>query len=152
MDGFGVSRHGLDKPTCHPDMAELHADISSAAAEIFAASVALNELLPLGYVTSELGYDYPKPIHLEVDNATAILFAKDTVRRSKLRHIDARMAWVEALRDETIVKFIKVGTEDNLADLNSKLLNPVRFAYLVDKILVRKSLPTQPKAAADIKP
>ena len=152
LDGFGVSRHGLDKPTCHPDMAELHADISSAAAEIFAASVALNELLHLGYVTSELGYDYPKPIHLEVDNATAILFAKDTVRRSKLRHIDARMAWVEALRDETIVKFIKVGTEDNLADLNSKLLTPVRFAYLVDKILVRKSLPTQPKAAAENKP
>ena len=102
--------------------------------------------------SSELGYDYPKPIHLEVDNATAILFAKDTVRRSKLRHIDARMAWVEALRDETIVKFVKVGTEDNLADLNSKLLTPVRFAYLVDKILVRRSLPTQPKAAADIKP
>ena len=77
------------------------------------------------------------------DNATAILFAKDTVRRSKLRHIDARMAWVEALRDETIVKFVKVGTEDNLADLNSKLLNPVRFKYLVDKILVQRWLPTQ---------
>ena len=31
LDGFGVSRHGLDLPTCHPDMSELHADISSAA-------------------------------------------------------------------------------------------------------------------------
>ena len=58
LDGFGVSHKGLDKPTCHPDMSELHADISSAAAEIFAASVALSELLHLGYVTSELGLAY----------------------------------------------------------------------------------------------
>ena len=152
LDGFGVSRHGLDKPTCHPDMSELHADISSAAAEIFAASVALNELLHLGYVTSELGLEFPKPICLEVDNATAIVFSKNQVRRSKLRHIDARMAWVEALRDDKLVKLIKVDTAENLADLNSKLLNPVRFRYLVDKILVRRSLPTQPKAAVTDKP
>ena len=32
---------------------------------------ALNELLHLGYVTSELGLAYPQPILLEVDNATA---------------------------------------------------------------------------------
>ena len=57
------------------------------------------------------------------------------------------MAWVEALRDDKLVKLIKVDTAENLADLNSKLLNPVRFHYLVDKILVRRSLPTQPKAA-----
>ena len=72
----------------------------SAAAEIFAASVALNKLLHLGYVTSELGLSYPQPIMLEVDNATAITFLKDQVRRSKLRHLDCRQAWVEALRDE----------------------------------------------------
>ena len=151
LDGFGVSHEGLDKPTCHPDMSELHADISSAAAEIFAASVALNELLHLGYVTSELGLAYPQPILLEVDNATAITFSKDQVRRSKLRHIDCRQAWVEALRDERIVKLIKVDTTENLADLNSKLLNVVRFEYLVNKIMVRKELPT-PKAAASMNP
>ena len=60
--------------------------------------------------------------------------------------------WVEALRDENIVKLIKVDTHGNLADLNSKLLNAVRFEYLVDKIMVRKALPTQPKAAALSKP
>ena len=127
-------------------------DVSSAAAEIFAASVALNELLHLGYVTSELGLEFPSPIHLEVDNATAIVFSKNQVRRSKLRHIDARMAWVEALRDDKLVKLVKVDTAENLADLNSKLLSPVRFRYLVDKILVRRSLPTQPKAVVTDKP
>ena len=151
VDSFGKSISGLGKPTCHPDMDQLHADVSSAAAEIFAASVALNELLHLGYVTSELGLAYPQPILLEVDNATAITFSKDQVRRSKLRHIDCRQAWVEALRDERIVKLIKVDTTENLADLNSKLLNVVRFEYLVNKIMVRKELPT-PKAAASMNP
>ena len=50
------------------------------------------------------------------------------------------------------MKLIKVDTHDNLADLNSKLPNTVRFEYLVDKIMVRKALPTQPKAAASSKP
>ena len=60
-------------------MLELHTDISSAAAEIFTASVTLNELLHLGYrlyVMSELGLDYPQPVELEVDNAAAIAFLK----------------------------------------------------------------------------
>ena len=77
--------------------------------------------------------------------------AKMTNINTKLRHIDCRQAWVEALRDEHIVKLIKVDTTENLADLNSKLLNVVRFEYLVNKIMVRKELPT-PKAAASMNP
>ena len=77
LEGFSVSHQGLDKPMCHPSMSELHANISLATTEIFAASVALNELLHLGYVRSELGLDYPQPIELEVDNAIAITFSKD---------------------------------------------------------------------------
>ena len=40
-------------------------------------------------------------------------------------HIDCMQAWVEALRNERIIKLIKVDTNENLADLNSKLLNVV---------------------------
>ena len=64
---------------CHPDMSDLHVDISSAAAQIFTALVVLNELLHLGYVTSKLSLAYPQLILLEVDNATAITFTKDQV-------------------------------------------------------------------------
>ena len=79
------------------------------------------------------------------------MFLKDQARCSKLQHIDCRQAWVEALCDGHIVKLIKVDTNDNLADLNSKLLNVVCFSYLVDKIMVRKELPTS-KAVASVKP
>ena len=106
----------------------------------------------MGYVMSELGLSYPQPIMLEVDNATAITFPNDQARHSKLRHIDCRQAWVKALRDECIVKLIKIGTHGNLADLNSKLLNVVRFEYLMNRAMVRKELPTKSKAAASAKP
>ena len=59
-----------------PGMKELYADVSSAAAEIYALSIALNKFLHLAYITDELGYSFLIPIPLEVDNATAILFSQ----------------------------------------------------------------------------
>ena len=141
LDSFGKSYRGLDKPTCHPKMAQLHADVSSAAAEIFAASVALNEFLHLAYVTDEMGFDFPRPILLQVDNSTAIHFSKGSTRRSKLRHIDARQEWVCALRDEGIVKLVKVDTKENLADLNSKFLDVPTFEKLRGRIMVARAIP-----------
>ena len=129
-------------------MTDMHADVSSAAAEIYAASVALNEFLHLVYLTDELGFSFPSPIPLEVDNATAIMFSKGTTRRSKLRHIEARQAWVGALRNDSIVNLIKVDTKDNLADLNSKLLDERNFEQLRDKIMTCRPIPEVKTAAA----
>ena len=103
-------------------MSDIHADVSSAAAKVYAASVALSELLHLSYVTDEMGLPFLKPVKLEVDNTTAVDFSKGSTRRSKLRHIDARQAWVEAMRDDSLVTLEWVPTADNLADLNLKFL------------------------------
>ena len=72
----------------------------------------------------------------------AIHFSKSTTQRSKMKHIDARQAWVEALRDDKIVKLRWVPTKLNLADLNSKFLPTARFQALRDRILHAKALPT----------
>ena len=40
----------IGNPTCHPSVNELHADVSSAAAGIYAASVALSRLLHMSYI------------------------------------------------------------------------------------------------------
>ena len=150
LDSCGKSYRGLDKPTCHPSMTQLHADVSSAAAEIFAASIALNEFLHLAYVTAEMGFDFPQPIELQVDNSTAIHFSKGSTRRSKLRHIDARQEWVNALRDEAIVKFVKVDTKENLADLNSKFLDVPTFEKLRGRIMTAQAIPELSEAAAAV--
>ena len=121
-------------PVCHPGITELHADMSSAAAEVYAASVALTEFLHLTFVLEEMGLGCVSPIKLEVDNSTAIAFAEGS-KRSKMRHIDCRQQWVEALRDHSLVKLIKVGTDDNLADLFTKILGPIKFENLRDRIM-----------------
>ena len=94
--------HGM--PVCHPQCKDIHPDVSSAAAEIYAASIALNECLHLSYVVEEMGNPLQMPIDIEVDNTTAIAFSKDRIQRSKLKHIDVRQAWVEALRDGSLCK------------------------------------------------
>ena len=75
------------------------------------------------------------------------MFSKEAARRSKLKHIDSRQAWVEALRDSRIVKLVKVHTDENIADMNSKLLDPARFRYLRSKIMTSRSLPATGKTA-----
>ena len=131
----------IGNPTCHPAVTELHADVSSAAAEIIAASVMLSLTMYLSYVSDELGIPFETPIKIHVDNQTALSFATRTVKKSKLRHINARQDWVQALRDATLVKLAKVHTSDNLADLGTKLLEPDTFEGLLDRIMVNRPIP-----------
>ena len=141
-DSCSISHCGLNKPACHPMMADIHAGVSSTAAEVYAASVALNKFSHLSHVTDEMGFEFPIPLTLEVDNQTAIHFSKGSTKCSKLKHIDARQSWVEALHDNTIPKFDWVPTTENLADLNSKFLDTVRFCKLQDRILQLCAIPS----------
>ena len=115
----------------------MHADVSSGAAEIYAASVALSETLHMSYVMSELGMQMHMPLKIMVDNAAAIAFSKGHVRRSKLKHIDVRQAWVEAVRDSQVCVLDKVGTADNLADFFTKILDFTRFEDLRSRMMCR---------------
>ena len=61
-------------------MVGIHADVSSAAAEVYAASVALSEFLYLSYMTDKMGFEFPVPLTLKVDNQTAIHFSKGSTK------------------------------------------------------------------------
>ena len=56
----------------HPEIGEAHADISSGAAEVYAAANATFEFLHLSYIVDEMhNVDFPKPMVLDMDNSTA---------------------------------------------------------------------------------
>ena len=118
-----------------PDIGEAHADMSSAAAEIYAASNACCDFVHLGYVADEMGIDFPKPFKLEVDNQAAEIFINDTAFKSKLKHIDCRQEWVKILRDKSIMTPAHVDTKENLADLFTKILDKETFTCLRDEIM-----------------
>ena len=114
-------------PVCHPAVSELHADVSSAAAEIYAASVALSEMCYLSYISDEMGVPIRLPFRLQVDNSTCLAFGEDQIQRSKLRHIDCRQEWVLALRDAKVVQMEWVESAHNFADLFTKILEAEAF-------------------------
>ena len=120
-----------------PEINEAHADVSSAAAEIYAAANAANEFLHLSYVIEELGMNFPKPFKLRIDNTAAITFVKGTCFKTNLKHIDCRQEWVRCLRDKNIMQPIYVKTTENYADLFTKILGPQTFDYLRGLVMYR---------------
>lgn len=82
-----------------------------------------------------MGLEFPIPFTLEVDNDTAKIFMEGNAKRSKLRHIDCRQEWVKIIRDRSVCIPIHVASEDNLADIFTKILNDKIFEELRDQIL-----------------
>ena len=111
----------------HPDIGEAHADISSGAAEIYAAENATYNILALSYSTDEMGISFPKPIELQMDNSTAEVFVNGTAYKTKLKHIDVRQRWVQTLRDKSILRPAQVDTKDNTADLFTMIMGKQDF-------------------------
>ena len=62
--------------------------------------------------------------------------------------------WVQALRDRTICDLVKVGTDDNLSDIFTKILGPNKFESLRDRMMVACNMPTpeELKAASAVPP
>ena len=119
------------------DIGEAHADISSGAVEVCAAANASMDFMNLKHIISELNMPFPKPYKLQIDNAAALVFAKNTASKTRLKHIDQRQQWVKVLRDKNISEPVHVPTEFNLADLFTKILPPHRFKLLRDRCLYR---------------
>ena len=61
---------------------------------------------------------------------------------------------MQALRDRTICDLVKVGTDDNLSDIFTKILGPNKFESLRDRMMVACNMPTpeELKAAAVVTP
>ena len=119
----------------HPKIGQAHADISSGAAEVYAAGNAVNDTLHLSYVAEESGIEFPLPFTLQIDNAAAEAFIKRTAAKSRMKHIDCRQSWIKTLRDSEICIPVHVDTKYNLADLFTKILDRATFETLRDRIM-----------------
>ena len=113
--------------------------MSSAAAEIYAAANATFEALNLSYVTSEMGLEVPLPIVLQMDNAAAEIFCKNSAFKSNLKHIDCRQEWVRVLRNKKVLTPTHVDTKVNRADMFTKVLPLNDFERLRDLLMRRRS-------------
>jgi hypothetical protein len=116
---------------------EAHADISSGAAEVYAAGNASMDFLYLNHVMDEMGINFPEPYKLQIDNSSALVFAKNTATKTKLKHIDVRQDWVKVLRNKSISEPVHVPTALNIADMFTKILPVITFRKHRDRVLHR---------------
>ena len=124
-----------------PRIGEAHADMSSAAAEIYAAGKGTLDIMALSYVVEEIGMEFPWPFKLEMDNDACRIFCQASAQKTKLKHIDCRQQWVRTLRDRSIMVPVHVPTTDNLADILTKILGPQVFQSLREVCMTMKLLP-----------
>ena len=87
-----------------------------------------------------MGQEFPRCLS-RLASTTRQLSPSDTVKKSKLRHIDARQDWVQALRDSELVKLVKVNMKDNYANLMTKILDPETSTNLRDGMMVNVAIP-----------
>jgi hypothetical protein len=92
-------------------------------------------MLHLSYITEEMNIPFPRPFVPQMDNATAECFAQNTCFKSKLKHIDNRQEWMKILRGRDICTPMHVPTNDNLADILTKILPVATFERLRDQLL-----------------
>ena len=74
-----------------------------------------------------------------MDNTTAEAFSNNTAFKSKLKHIDCRQEWVKMLRNKDIIVPAHVNTNENLADLFTKILD--KNTFLKHRNRIMKFLP-----------
>jgi len=109
---------------------------SPACAEIYALKEGVKDARLFHWVAHEMGIDAPFPFCVKVDSTQAKSFAEDTCAKSKIRgSFDMREAWIQEVRDDTVVEIEQVDTSINLADLFTKCLPRLKFVDMRDRIL-----------------
>ena len=105
--------------------------LSSGEAELLSATSSLCDALFVRQLVAFLGDCDPPEVHHFTD-ATA---AKSMMERSgvgRVRHLSVRVLWTQQLVSEKTVILHKVGTDTNVADLNTKSLSRHRMLMLLN--------------------
>lgn len=108
--------------------------LSTAEAEYVALVHAGKEVIWVNSMLCELFCFKPLPIDLYCDNMSAIVITKSEGYSPRTKHIDIRYHWTREQVQNGILNVTFVGTDDQLADILTKALVPVkvkRFANLL---------------------
>jgi len=127
--GGEVSNKGMPVAWCSTwvpgTKTESHIKLSSGETESAGAAEVLKLARYCKFLAEEMGIGCTERINMEVDATVAIAFSNGST--SKMKHIDARLAWVRSLRDKDVVRLIKVAGDENPADFYTKIMPATEF-------------------------
>ncbi|RVX09853.1 Retrovirus-related Pol polyprotein from transposon RE1 [Vitis vinifera] len=107
---------------------------SSAEAEFRGMTLGLCEALWLRLLLQELGYLSRQPIRLFYDNKAACDIAHNPVQHDRTKHVEVDRFFIKEKLDDKIVELPKIRSEDQLADILTKVVSSQVFSKFLDKL------------------
>jgi hypothetical protein len=127
-------------PVCWGSKKQTCVALSTAEAEIVAASTCAQEAMWFRSLFEELGLPFPTPIVIHEDNAGAIALANTSVTGKRTKHIDLRYHFLNDAVKQGRLKLQKIDAKKNLADIFTKPLARDRFQELARHFTVRSDI------------
>jgi hypothetical protein len=100
--------------------------LSTTEAEYVAATSAGQEILWLRNLFTELGYTFPSPSSLYIDNRSALAVAKNPEHHGRMKHLDLRFYWLRNEVEKGTIALLHLRTDDMPADILTKALSRVK--------------------------
>jgi hypothetical protein len=107
---------------------------SSTEAEYRALAFVACEVLWILKVLHDLQVTGLRPVPVCCDNQSAILLALNPVLHERTKHIENDVHFVRDKISDGVVKFIKIDTSENVADLFTKSLTIYKHNFFAEKL------------------
>ena len=98
-----------------------------------AVTEAVKEAIWLQGLVTDLGFKQQE-VTVYCDSQSAIHLAKNQVYHSRTKHIDVRFHFIREILDEGDILLQKIGTEDNPADMLTKVVTGIKFQHCLELI------------------
>ncbi|XP_062103604.1 triacylglycerol lipase 2-like [Humulus lupulus] len=105
--------------------------LSTTEAEFMATTEAFKEAIWLQGMLQELKMMKGKA-NIYSDSQSSIHLCKNSVYHEKSKHIDIRLFWIREKIEEDVISLDKIGTEDNPADIRTKVLPVNKFKHCLN--------------------
>lgn len=110
--------------------------LSSTEAEYVVVADVFKEALWLQGILSEVNL-LDKVVTIYSDNQSAIHLSKNPVYHDRTKHIDVRFHFVRDVIAQGLITLKKVTTEDNPADMGTKVVTGAKFKHCLNLLFVK---------------
>ncbi|POM80889.1 Retrotransposon Polyprotein [Phytophthora palmivora] len=111
--------------------------LSTAEAEFVAAAVGAKELLGVKNLLTEIGMQVAQPMHMMVDNQSAIEQIENETASRSSKHVDEKLKFVRGTSEKGVINPTYVAMSEMLADIFTKSLPVSRKREFREKIGVK---------------
>ena len=111
--------------------------LSTTEAEYVAITEAVKEAIWVKGLVNELGVDQ-SAIEVFCDSQSALHLCKNPMYHERTKHIDIRLYFIRDIVENGLVKMVKIGTEENPADMITKPVTSAKFELCLGLLKVRK--------------